>query len=107
MYVPGLGKVKENLSSVSSAFDLNVVLMSLTRVWGTSSLFFQVTVVAAATIRLAGPKLKLSILPSAAADWSPALATPGWVTAMLANAARTVSTAPRIHLAFLIFFFSF
>ena len=49
---------------MSRAFDLNS-LSSLTTVWGTSSLFVQVTVVPAATVRLAGPKLKLSIVTAA------------------------------------------
>src|SRR5579863_8880778 len=62
-YVPGLIKVKENFSSVSRTLDLKT-LSSLTTVWGMSSRFVQVTVVPAATVMAAGPKLKLSIFTS-------------------------------------------
>src|SRR5260370_35468260 len=62
-YVPALSKVNENFSSVSSTLDLNT-LSSLTTVWGISSRFVHVTVVPAATVSAAGPKLKLSIFTS-------------------------------------------
>jgi len=59
-----LSNVYENVSSVSSAFDLNV-LSSATTVCGMSSRFVQVTLVPGATVSDAGPKVKLSILTSA------------------------------------------
>src|ERR1700730_264286 len=62
-YVPGLLKVNENFSSVSSTLDLNV-LSVLTAVCGISSRFIHVTVVPTATFSSAGPKLKLSIFTS-------------------------------------------
>src|SRR5260370_23966269 len=62
-YVPGFVNVNENFSSVSSTFDLNT-LSSLTTVCGMSSRFVHVTVVPAATVSVAGPKLKLSIFTS-------------------------------------------
>src|ERR1700692_3166489 len=62
-YVPGLLKVNENFSSVSSTLDLNV-LSVLTAVCGISSRFVQVTVVPTGTFSSAGPKLKLSIFTS-------------------------------------------
>src|ERR1700730_2988477 len=64
-YVPGLLKVNENFSSVSSTLDLNV-LSVLTAVCGISSRFVQVTVVPTGTFNSAGPKLKLSIFTSVA-----------------------------------------
>src|ERR1700719_9649 len=72
-YVPGLLKVNENFSSVSSTLDLNV-LSVLTAVWGISSRFVQVTVVPTGTFSSAGPKLKLSILTSVALGFSCAAA---------------------------------
>src|ERR1700688_485707 len=62
-YVPGLLKVNENFSSVSSTLDLNV-LSVLTAVCGISSRFVQVTIVPTETFSSAGPKLKLSIFTS-------------------------------------------
>src|ERR1700688_2767475 len=62
-YVPGLLKVNENFSSVSSTLDLNI-LSVLTAVCGISSWFVQVTVVPTGTFNSAGPKLKLSIFTS-------------------------------------------
>src|SRR3984893_1015815 len=64
-YVPGLLKVNENFSSVSSTLDLNI-LSVLTAVCGISSRFVQVTVVPTAPFSSAGPKLKLSIFTSVA-----------------------------------------
>src|SRR6202051_1753288 len=72
-YVPGLLKVNENFSSVSSTLDLNV-LSVLTAVCGISSRFVQVTVVPTATFSSAGPKLKLSIFTSVASTFSCAAA---------------------------------
>src|SRR5437660_8935670 len=63
-YVPGLVKVKENFSSVSSTLDLKT-LSSLTTVCGMSSRLVHVTMVPTATVSVVGPKLKLSILTSA------------------------------------------
>src|ERR1700745_42752 len=75
-YVPGLAKVKENFSSVSSTLDLNT-LSVLTIVWGISSRFVQVTVVPTATVRVAGPKLKLSTFTSALAGCAVFAELPG------------------------------
>src|ERR1017187_2184148 len=62
-YVPGLVGVNENLSSVSSAFDLNRLSL-LTTVCGMSSRFFQVIRVPVFTVTVTGVKLKLSIVIS-------------------------------------------
>ena len=59
-YSPGAAKVWEKVSSVSSAADLKVPFLSPIRC-GLSSSFFQVTVVPAVTVRVAGVKAKLSI----------------------------------------------
>src|SRR6516165_4971675 len=59
--MPGSVKVKEKLSSVSSAFDLNSRAAEVT-VCGMSSSLRQVTVVPAFTVRRAGTNVKLSIL---------------------------------------------
>jgi Na+/serine symporter len=64
-YSPGAAKVWEKVSSVSSAADVNVPFASPIRC-GLSSSFFQVTVVPGVTVRLAGRKVKLSILTVAA-----------------------------------------
>src|SRR3984893_14691926 len=64
-YSPGAAKVWEKVSSVSSAADVNVPFLSPIRC-GLSSSFFQVTVVPGVTVRLAGRKVKLSILTVAA-----------------------------------------
>jgi len=66
-------EVKEKLSSVSSAFDLNTRADEVI-VCGISSLLRQVTVVAAFTVSVGGAKAKLSILTaasSARAETSP------------------------------------
>src|SRR5215469_9409428 len=69
-YVPAFVKVNENLSSVSSALDLNTLGSSeLTTVCGISSRLIHVTVVPAATAKVAGEKLKLSILISTVCSW--------------------------------------
>jgi hypothetical protein len=57
---PGLLKMKENVSSVSSAFDRKAPFVSTT-VCGMSSLLTQVTFVPGATVRAAAVKVKLSI----------------------------------------------
>src|ERR1700730_18365736 len=67
-YVPGLLKVNENFSSVSSTLDLNI-LSVLTAVCGISSRFVHVTVVPTGTFSSAGPKLKLSIFTSVASGF--------------------------------------
>ena len=59
-YSPDAAKVWEKVSSVSSAADLKVPFLSPIRC-GLSSSFFQVTVVPAATVRVAGVKAKLSM----------------------------------------------
>src|SRR6187401_791353 len=61
--VPAALNVNENVSLVSSTFDLNT-LSVLTTVCGMSSRLTQVTVVPAGTVSSAGPNVKLSILTS-------------------------------------------
>src|SRR5262249_33480467 len=75
-YSPGAAKVCENVSSVSSAADLNFPSFSRT-VCGLSSALVQVTVEPGATTRLGGVKWKLSIRTAAgvAAAW--VAASPG------------------------------
>src|SRR5215469_10169021 len=69
-YVPAFVKVNKNLSSVSSALDLNALGSSeLTTVCGISSRLIHVTVVPAATVKVTGEKLKLSILTSTICSW--------------------------------------
>src|SRR5262249_36496731 len=63
LYVPGVVNVNENLSSLSSAFDLK--LSGETTVWGMSSSLVQVTVVPDFTFSSFGPKVKLPILIAA------------------------------------------
>src|SRR5215471_5394539 len=66
-YVPAFSNLKENFSSESSTLDLNTFGSSaLTTVCGMSSRLVQVTVVPTATVKAAGPKLKLSIFTSGA-----------------------------------------
>src|SRR6204780_689792 len=65
-YAPAFVKTNENLSSVSSALDLNTPSV-LTTVCGISSRFVQVTVVPTGTVSAVGPKLKLSIFTSVVA----------------------------------------
>src|SRR4249920_2740300 len=71
--VPGVLKVKENCSSVSSTLDLNT-LSGLTTVCGISSRFVHRTVVPALTVSSAGPNVKLSILTSIVSGFVCALA---------------------------------
>src|SRR5215469_4792722 len=69
-YVPAFVKVNKNLSSVSRALDLNALGSSeLTTVCGISSRLIHVTVVPAATVKVTGEKLKLSILTSTVCSW--------------------------------------
>src|SRR5258706_12067829 len=105
-YVPALSKVNENFSSVSSTLDLNTFSV-LTIVWGISSRFAQVTVVPTATVRVAGPKLKLSTFTSAVAGCG-AFAELSGEAADSRNAATiTVESRPKIHTVFLIISISF
>src|SRR5215470_2344966 len=60
LYVPGVVNVNENLSSLSSGFDLK--LLGDTTVCGISSTLVHVTVVPDFTFTSCGPKVKLSIL---------------------------------------------
>src|SRR5262245_13805811 len=65
-YVPGVVNVKENLSPVSSAFDLKNLLLEAT-MCGTSSSLIQVTVVPAFTVMRWGTNANWSISTSASA----------------------------------------
>src|ERR1700745_3726412 len=104
-YVPALAKVNENFSSVSSTLDLNT-LSVLTIVWGMSSRFVQVTVVPTATVKAAGPKLKLSTFTSAVVG-SAAFAVLRSEAADSSNVASiTLANRPTIHMVFLIISFS-
>src|SRR5258708_1805748 len=89
-YAPGVVNVNENLSPVSSAFDLNSLVFEAT-VCGISSSFVQVTVVPAFTVMLCGAKVKLSIFTSVSAACVPA----AWAAAAgrTAAAARIASAA--------------
>src|SRR4029077_2494158 len=69
-YVPGVVNVKENLSFVSSAFDLKNLVLDAT-VCGTSSSLIQVTVVPVFTVTCCGVKVNWSMSssgPAACAD---------------------------------------
>src|SRR4029077_1715036 len=100
-YVPALAKVKENFSSVSSTLDLNT-LSVLTIVWGISSRLVQVTVVPTATVRVAGPKLKLSTFTSALAGSALFAELPGERADRSSVATITVANRPAMHTLFLI-----
>src|SRR6516225_9559141 len=63
-YVPGVVNVNENLSRVSSAFDLKSLLLEA-MVCGTSSSLAQVTVVPAFTVMRCGVKVNWSMSTSA------------------------------------------
>src|SRR5215469_5318880 len=78
-------KLKEKLSSVSRAFDLNTWLAEVT-VCGISSSLRQVTVVPTFTVRRDGTKVKLSILAAA----SSARTAPEKRTAAASRQARPV-----------------
>src|SRR5215472_5862728 len=97
-YSPGEAKVCEKVSSVSSAADLNVPFLSPIRC-GLSSSFFQVTVVPAVTVSVAGAKAKLSILSvavfvAAATTASPAAVSSGTAVASTADTPTAPSTRP-------------
>src|SRR5262249_32762448 len=59
-YVPGVVNVNENLSSLSRAFDLKLMVVDVT-VCGMSSSLVQVTVVPDFTFNSCGPKVKFPI----------------------------------------------
>src|SRR5882757_5007134 len=103
-YVPGLVKVKENFSSVSSTLDLKT-LSSLTTVCGMSSRLVHVTVVPTATVSVDGPKLKLSILTSAL-DTCVCSARTAKVLELLADSdtARTTGAKTKLHTLLLMTF---
>src|ERR1700747_711138 len=106
-YVPALAKVNENFSSVSSTLDLNT-LSVLTIECGISSRFVQVTVVPTATVRVAGPKLKLSTFTSAVAGCGVFSELRGEPADSSSVATITVASRPAIHTVFLtIIFFPF
>src|SRR5215470_6644028 len=97
-YSPGTAKVWEKVSSVSSAADFKVPFLSPIRC-GLSSSFFQVTVVPAVTVRIAGAKAKLSIstvagLAAAATTASPAAVSSGKAAASSAVTPAAPSTRP-------------
>src|SRR5947208_1817884 len=101
-YVPALLKVKENFSSVSSTLDLNTFSV-LTMVWGISSRLVQVTVVPTATVRVAGPKLKLSTFTSAAVAGCGVFAgLPGEPADNSSAATITIVNKPTMYTLFLI-----
>src|SRR4029077_5508924 len=105
-YVPALSKVNENFSSVSSTLDLNT-LSVLTTVCGISSRFVQVTVVPTATVRLAGPKLKLSTFTSAPGGCGAFAELPGEAADSSSAATITVVSKLTIQTVFLIITFPF
>src|ERR1700746_2087732 len=104
-YVPALAKVNENFSSVSSTLDLNT-LSVLTTVWGMSSRFVQVTVVPTATVRVAGPKLKLSTFTSAVAGCGVFAELYDEAADSRSTATIAVESRPKIHTVFLIILIS-
>ena len=91
-YSPGAAKVWEKVSSVSSAADLNVPFWSPIRC-GLSSAFFQVTVVPAVTVRVAGAKAKLSISTVAGLAAAATTASPAAVSSGTAAASSAVTPA--------------
>src|SRR5712671_3966800 len=93
-YSPGAAKVWEKVSTVSSAADLKVPFLSPIRC-GLSSSFFQVTVVPAVTVSVAGAKAKLSILTAAGLAAAATAASPAAVSLGTATASSAVTaTAP-------------
>src|SRR6516165_11091745 len=84
--MPGFVKVKEKLSSVSSAFDLNSRVAEET-VCGMSSSLRQVTVVPVFTVSCVGAKVKLSIAAVASCAAATAWDTTAPVSIPKANAA--------------------
>src|ERR1700747_301564 len=109
-YVPALAKVNENFSSVSSTLDLKT-LSVLTTVWGISSRFVQVTVVPTGTVKVGGPKLKLSTFTSVVAGCGVFAELRGEPADSSSVATIAVASRPTIHTVFLIIilvpFFSF
>src|SRR5258706_9632140 len=99
-YVPALSKVNENFSSVSSTLDLNTFSV-LTIVWGISSRFVHVTVVPTATVRVAGPKLKLSTFTSAVAGCGVFAELSDEAADSRSTATIAVESRPTIHAVFL------
>src|ERR1700746_2465255 len=99
-YVPALAKVNENFSSGSSTLDLNT-LSVLTTVCGISSRLVQVTVVPTATVRVAGPKLKLSTFTSALAAFGGVAELPGAPAESSSVRTITVANRPKSHTVFL------
>src|SRR6266851_7934427 len=98
-YAPGVVNVNENLSPVSSAFDLNSLAFEAT-VCGISSSLVQVTVVPAFTVMPCGAKVKLSIFTSvSAACVSAACLSGACVCAACAAAAGRTAAAARIATA--------
>src|ERR1700746_2882502 len=91
-YSPGFAKVWEKLSSVSSAADLKAPSLSPIRC-GLSSSFFQITVVPAVTVRVAGVKAKLSILTVAGLAAAATTASPAAVNSGSAAAKSTATPA--------------
>src|ERR1700690_3927506 len=69
-YLPGSLNVNENLSPVSSPFDLNVLPSTLTTVCTSSSLLVHVTCVPAGIVNSFGTNVKLSMFTSFAAAFS-------------------------------------
>src|SRR4029077_2244931 len=100
-YVPALAKVNENFSSVSNTLDLNT-LSVLTIVCGISSRLVQVTVVPTGTVKVAGPKLKLSTFTSAVAGCGVCAELRGEPADSSSVATITVASSPPIHTVFLI-----
>src|SRR5690242_14058897 len=93
-YSPGDAKVWEKVSSVSSAADLKVPFLSPIRC-GLSSSFFQVTVVPAVTVSVAGAKVKLSIFTVAGLATAATAAAPAAVSSGRAAAKSAATpTAP-------------
>src|SRR5882757_547938 len=93
-YSPGAAKVWEKVSSVSSAADVKVPFLSPIRC-GLSSSFFQVTVVPAVTVSVAGAKAKLSILTAAGLAAAANTASPAAVISGRAAASSAVTPTAR------------
>src|SRR5436190_21240075 len=107
-YVPGLQKVKENFSSVSSTLDLKTPSV-LTTVCGISSRLIHVTVVPAGTVSVPGPKLKLSIFTSVVSAFCCALArTLTWRMSIVPSTINSDTVRNAIvHLILQFFFLSY
>src|SRR5437762_8685421 len=106
-YVPGLLKVKENFSSVSSTLDLKAPSV-LTTVCGISSRLVHVTLVPTGTVSVAGPKLKLSIFTSLVSGFCCALASKSFrPTATVPTPITTATVRTAIDTLLLILFLLF